>query len=131
MRPIRNYFIIFARIEEIIQMNLEILNILDKADIKHERIVLKANDDCNAWPYILFRNNGKRNESKPFIFPNMEIGKGDMVTIYTKNGDSEKRKLGNGVTSHVLYWGENGSIWNADNCIALLVKIEDFKYKPV
>ena len=32
-------------------MNLEILNILDKADIKHERIVLKANDDCNAWPY--------------------------------------------------------------------------------
>ena len=65
-------------------MNLEILNILDKADIKHERIVLKANDDCNTWPYILFRNNGKRNESKPFIFPNMEIGKGDMVTCLYK-----------------------------------------------
>ena len=52
IRLFRNNSLSLRTLKETIrQMNLEILNILDKADIKHERIVLKANDDCNAWPY--------------------------------------------------------------------------------
>lgn len=109
-------------------MEIEILDILDRLDLAHERVVLKVNDDCNCWPFILFRNKGVRSESRPFIFNNMFVEKGDIITLYSKKGVNRKEKLVNGMTNHVLFWGLNNSIWEKNECIALLVRIEKFDY---
>lgn len=109
-------------------MELSILNIFDRLDRQHERVVIQVSEDCNCWPYILIRNNGvRREESKVFIFPNMEVEKGDIITIYTKAGYPQRRKNTNERTEHILYWGEKESIWNMKNSNALLVKIEDYQ----
>lgn len=112
-------------------MEIEILEILDKSDLAHERVVFKVNEDCNSWPFILFRNKGARNESLPYIFNNMDIEKGDIITLYTKSGDYRKDRLANGIKNHVLFWGLNNSIWGEKNCIALLVKIDKFNFVKI
>lgn len=121
---------LFAKVYKLI-MELEIIDILDKSDLNHERVVLKVNEYCNCWPFIIFRNNGIRADSKPFIFPNMNLEKGDIITLYTKNGIERKDRLTNGLKNHILYWGLKNSIWGTDNCVALLIKIEEFNYKTL
>lgn len=112
-------------------MEIEILEILDKSDLAHERVVFKVNEDCNCWPFILFRNKGVRSESRPYIFNNIDVEKGDVITLYTKKGDNRKDRLGNGMTNHILYWGLNISIWDCKDCIALLVKTDKFEFKKI
>ena len=85
-------------------MEIGILNILDKKDISAERIVLQVREDCNSWAFILFCNTSKDEGCrKSFIFPNMEIHKGDMITIYSKRGTEKKQKISNGNINHILY----------------------------
>ena len=117
--------------EKINIMELEIIDILDKNDLSHERVVLKVNEDCNCWPFIIFRNNGKRQDSRPYIFYNMDVEKGDFVTLYTKKGNDTKNNLPNGVKNHMLYWGLECSIWGAENAVALLVKTKEFDFKTL
>ena len=112
-------------------MELEIIDILDKRDLSHERVVLKVNKDCNCWPFIIFRNNGIRQDSRPFIFYNMDVEKGDFITLYTKKGYDQKNNLANGVKNHILFWGLDSSIWGTDNCVALLVKTKEFDFKTL
>lgn len=112
-------------------MEIEILEILDRSDLAHERVVFKVNEDCNCWPFILFRNKGVRSESRPYIFNNMDVEKGDVITLYTKNGNYRKDRLVSGMTNHVIYWGLNNSIWGDKSCIALLVKTDKFEFKKI
>lgn len=110
-------------------MEIGILNILDKKDINAERIVLQVREDCNSWPFILFCNSSNdESNRKSFIFPNMQIYKGDMITIYSKKGTDQRQKISNGNINYILYWKEDCSIWEK-NTTALLVKIADFTYK--
>lgn len=111
-------------------MNIEILNVLDKKDLKHERVVLSVKEDCNCWPFIILSNKQTYAGYKAvFVFPNMEVYKGDMITVYTKKGVTQKQKMPNGYVNHILYWGEDASVWNDDMQQILLLEVRDYEYK--
>lgn len=111
-------------------MELEILDILDCKDYEHERIVLQVTDNCNCWPFMLFKSQSGSNGTKSaFIFPNLEVQKGDMITIYSKKGKDYKIRLTNGYKNHCLFWGEDNSVWTDSRNAAMLVKIEEYNYK--
>lgn len=96
-----------------------------------ERIILRATAYCNTWPYILFDttydNDGRvtnRNRHS-FIFPNMDVSKGDFIIIYTGKGEYDRFRNKRGTMTHVLYWGLDTTVWNHQQDSALLVKVDE------
>ncbi len=109
-------------------MDISIINIFDRMDIDHERIVLLANENCNLWPYILFNNETESDAKRfSFIFPNEDIEKGDYITIYSKKGKPNIQKVINGKKNYIYYWESEQSIWN-NNRKALLVKTKEYEF---
>lgn len=109
-------------------MNISVINIFDRMDISHERIVLLANEDCNIWPYILFNNESESDAKRfSFIFPNKEIEKGDFITIYSKKGTPSIQSVMNGRKNHIFYWNSERCIWNKSRK-ALLIETQDYQF---
>lgn len=101
--------------------------------LPEERIILKVMQDCNTWPYILFDttydDEGRvtnRNRHS-FIFPNLNVSKGDFIVINTSIGAYDKFRNKRGTMTHVLHWGLDSTIWNNQQDSALLVKVDEHK----
>ena len=110
-------------------MDLKILDI--KKD--KEYVLFRAEKDQNLWPYILFdatfdetglSSNINRHS---FIFPNLNVKRGDYIVLYTCKGEYETFVNKTGSRTHKLYWGFESNIWNHGCDEALLVKVDDFK----
>lgn len=109
-------------------MNISVINIFDRMDISHERVVLLANENCNLWPYILFNNETESDAKRhSFIFPNKDIEKGDYITIYSKKGNPIIQPVTNGRKNHIFYWNSDQSIWNKGRK-ALLVETKEYEF---
>lgn len=111
-------------------MNLLVVHVERQPE---ERIILKVTEDCNTWPYILFDTTydeegrvTNRNRHS-FIFPNLNVSKGDFIILNTGNGVYDKFRNKRGTMTHVLYWGLDTAVWNNQQDSALLVKVDEHK----
>lgn len=112
-------------------MTFQILKVKDAGDLENERVILKANKDCEISWYILFDNtyddNGQLSNlwRHMYIFPKLSIKAGDFVWLYTKKGQKSNRGNDSKTTTHSLYWGLDETIWNHEGDMAYLVKYID------
>ena len=65
-------------------MDVKILYLKDKGDIKNERIVILALEDCNIGDYILFDTTYQDDQISnllrhPFWFPDKKIMSGEKI----------------------------------------------------
>lgn len=110
-------------------MDLTILEISKEK----EYVLMRAEKDQNLWPYILFdatfddTGQSSNINRHSFIFPNLNVNRGDFIVIYTCEGLYEVFDNTAGTRTHKLYWGFGGNIWNNGCDEALLVKVDDFK----
>ncbi len=113
-------------------MDVTILYIKDSGDKNHERIILKAINDCNIGKYILFDTTYKEDQISNklrhcYWFPDKEIKSGDKIILYTKKGHESSKQNKSGIESHFFYWDlDNTTIWNKKEDCAVVIKVESY-----
>lgn len=118
-------------------MNLKLLSIKNDGDHEKERVLVRALSDCSIGNYILFDttyfgDNTVSNQLRHnYWLPNLEVKKGDLIVIYTKEGENVSKENDKGNTSHFLYWGIERPIWNDKEDCAVLIEISDWSHKTV
>lgn len=120
-------------------MELQIIEIRE-ASTEDERIFMKATEKCNLSNYLIydetFDAEGNPSNLLPHMyrFPNIEVEKGDRVSLRTqhKNRKYSKGTLGDNKTPcHYLYWGLDTNIFNNDGDTVHLIKIANEQKKNV
>lgn len=112
-------------------MKLHIIKVADVGDIENERVIIKAQEDCQISWYLIFDNTYNQDGTLSnlwrhlYIFPRIDVKAGDFIWLYTKKGANSQRGNDSNTTTHLLHWGLEETIWNHDGDRAYLVKYED------
>ena len=114
------------------KLNLKIKYIKDLGKIENERLVINVLKDDDIGLYGVFCTKAKNGDvysnkmKNAFWFPDKETKTGDLVVLYTKNGNSSIRSNSDGTTSYFYYWGLNEPIWDKQEVGAVLFKVSDW-----
>lgn len=120
-------------------MELQIIEIRDASE-KDERIFMKVTEKCNLSSYLIydetFDAEGNPSNLLPHMyrFPNVEVEKGDRVSLRTqhKNKKNYKGTLNDNTTPcHFINWGLDTNIFNNDGDTVHLIKIAEEQKKTV
>lgn len=112
-------------------MDVKLLKIKDKSDLRNERVVISVLRDCNIGEYILFDTTYSDYQISnklrhTYWFPDKKVQQGDKVILYTKEGEIKEKNNESGNTSHFFYWELNETVWNKNEDCAVLVNIKDY-----
>lgn len=112
-------------------MKLEIKYVKDRGTDK-ERIVLVAQEDCDIGRFFVFTSVmiGEKISPAvrhPFWLPDQRVKKGDLVVIYTKQGESSLKQNESNKT-YFYYRGFASPILTNGN-IALIVEASTYKWE--
>lgn len=104
--------------------DLKIQAINNPGDPEKEYVLLRVINDCNLEGYILFDNtytdvhNLSNKERHFYAFKSLDVKKGQMIALYTKNGkyNLTPEVFDNNLTyfCHNIFWGLGTHIWNTD-----------------
>lgn len=112
-------------------MELVIKKILKESD--KEFVLLKVEEDCNLWPFIIFdatyneQGDSSNLNRHSFIFPSQNVKNGDFVIVYTSKGEARHFRNRAGTTTWIYYWGLDVTVWNNRGDEALLIKVAEYK----
>ncbi|MHB9331806.1 hypothetical protein ACP3S7_30405 [Phytobacter ursingii] len=115
-------------------MDIGIVNVKEHGELEREHIVLAAVAQANLWNYILldttYHDDGSTSNKHRHVFDFDELSaitlnKGDLVLLYTKNGNFSIHELPNGTKAYLIYWGLDETVWNKDGDEAVLVKVAE------
>lgn len=118
-------------------MNLKIRGVFGEK-LDNERIVIDVLE--NSVPkenYILFDttydDKGKisNKHRHPFFFCTNQVNKGEVIVIYTKQGDDYISKSSKQTKMYVLHWGLGVCVWNNNKDNALLAHVTEYVGKIV
>lgn len=110
---------------------LEFIKIV-ATSLAEERVVLKAKEDCNLNNFILFDTTYDENgilsnkHRHMFIFPELNVSKGDFIWLYTKKGVRGNHLNTSNTTTYKLYWNLEKPIWNNSGDRAYIVHYDDW-----
>lgn len=115
-------------------MKLELRSIISPGNIEKERLTLRALADVDLGDYLVAQSGYI--EDSPTLtfyhtmwFPFKPISKGDLVVIYTKEGNSRERELGNGRLAHFFYLDLEESIWDNPHRGAVVLQAPNWHSK--
>lgn len=120
-------------------MELQIIEIRDASE-KDERIFMKVTEKCNLSSYLIydetFDAEGNPSNLLPHMyrFPNVEVEKGDRVSLRTQHKNKKNYKgtlIDNTTPCHFIYWGLDTNIFNNDGDTVHLIKIAEEQKKTV
>ena len=109
----------------------------DAGDPREERIVLWAKPSglmgvLNLGDFLIADTTYHDNETVSnklrhvYWFPDYEVKPGDLVILYTREGDEFSSPNSDGTRSHFFYWGLGRPVWNEDSDSAVLIKIAEW-----
>lgn len=114
-------------------MNIEFSTLEDAGDLARERIVLKVADKDDIGEYAIFNARlGKTGkiQSGPvrdaYWFVDKDVKKGDLIVLYTKDGETSEKKNDDDTMSYFFYWRKTSPIWVAGR-IPVLVSTPTWK----
>lgn len=98
-------------------MNLKIEAIKDAGSLD-ERVVFRAEDDCDVGAYFTFISHYTDVQTKrvstearaPFWFPDQAVKKGDYVVVYSKTGVNSSKENSDGSKSYFYYRGLSSAV---------------------
>lgn len=114
-------------------MIAQLSGLLGKGDINKERVIIRIMEDTDTDYLLMVRSRKSKtkddtilggNISEAYWFPPKEVKKGDLVILYTKNGDRSEKKSESGQMSYFFYWGRTSPLWDDSNHIPTLIDIE-------
>jgi hypothetical protein len=65
---------------------------------------------------------------RAYWFPNQKVRVGDLVALYTKQGESSKKALNDGRTAYFYYWGLKEPQWADASKGAVIVHSPEWKF---
>ena len=110
-------------------MSVSIRKIVDSGSISTERVVMEVKDDQDIGDFILIR--AKISKAKDSVlagsviaywFPDKKVKSGDLVVLYSKNGNNGRKVHDDGTTSYFFYWENNNAVWHAEYRPVLIEK---------
>lgn len=115
-------------------MKLQISSVADKGVSDKERIILKVLTPVDVGEFLLmqtgFTNTGVNiSVYHSYWFPDKLASAGDLVVLYSKQGQASEKELENGRRAHFFYWGLPGAIWNTSNRAPVLLHVDEWKSK--
>lgn len=114
-------------------MKLSIVSVKGAGDLKSERLLLKVRDDTDVGDYFVadtaYQGEGQVSSKLRNVLwlPDREVGRGDLVVIYTKSGADKSRDNEGGGRTHFLYWGLKSAIWDREDVAAVLFYIGEWQ----
>lgn len=105
---------------------------INAISLAEERIVLKVTENCNLNSFILFDTTYDENgivsnkHRHVFVFPDLDVKKGDFVWVYTKRGVYGTHVNTSSTTTHKLYLNLDTQIWNNNGDKAYIVHYDDW-----
>lgn len=66
-----------------------------------------------------------------FFFPSVQVEKGDLVRVHTKEGKYKRWVSSTETVYHDFFWGLDEPIWNDEGDCALLIEVTDQSSKCV
>ncbi|MBK0000289.1 hypothetical protein [Erwinia sp. S38] len=118
-------------------MKLKIRTIHGHGKASEEYVILDVIKECNADFYMIldttFTNDGKisnKNRHSHWFLP-ADLKPGDVIVLFTKEGQSSTKKQDNGSTIYFRYWGLKSAVWNDDGDGAVLIEINAWKTSKV
>lgn len=113
-------------------MRLEIIDTIDRGIPGKERLYLKVITSTNLIDYIIFQTKIDAHatiivsSNSGFWLPKYKVNAGDILILYTGNGDNSTRKNADGTTTHFIYWGLNETIFNSKNSAATVFELRNW-----
>ncbi|MEX2410160.1 MAG: hypothetical protein WD607_02105 [Candidatus Paceibacterota bacterium] len=114
-------------------MNLEIISIHNNGDQNKEYVLMKVLQNCDAGHYILadstYTDDGKISNKvrHTYWIPDKEVEKGDLISIWTKDGKNTTSKTDSGTPIHRFFWGLNKPVWNDEGDCAVLFEVNTWQ----
>lgn len=117
-------------------MNLQISSIADKGVAEKERLVLRVLVDSDLGDYVMLQTgfNEKTGDVTvhvyhAFWFPFKKLAAGDLVALYTKDGNNSEKQIAGGKIAHFFYWGLTGAIWASQSKAPVLLHAPEWVCK--
>lgn len=119
-------------------MKVKIVGVHNHGDFKKEYVLLRVLEDCDIGEHMLADNTYTQDGivsnkvRHTYWFPDKEVKKGELVSVWTRKGSDTEAKNDNDTTIHRFFWGLSEAIWNDDGDCALLFHIDswtDFEVK--
>lgn len=114
-------------------MSVELSGIERAGDIDQERVVLRATADADIGEYAIFNGRAARTGNvmagpvpNVYWFVDKEIKKGDIVVLYSKDGENSEKTNDDGTKSYFFYWRRQNPIW-VPGRIPVLVETPSWK----
>jgi hypothetical protein len=116
-------------------MKLNIRSFADTGDFEKERMSLKVLANTNIGAYaVLFEPSNidgdpTSGRKTAYWFPDLDVEAGDMIILYTKDGERRTKELATGHTAHFFYWGLKNPIWNTRKGGCVLLSVDEWQWK--
>jgi hypothetical protein len=115
-------------------MILEFREIADAGTLAKERVILTVSTAGDVGHYSLYRAKNDPDVEdgvlsgrvEAFWFPDQKVKVGDLVVLYSKDGEESAKRLHGGATTYFYYWGQTRSIWGKADHRAVLVNSGDW-----
>ena len=115
-------------------MNVEIISVHNHGNHKEEYVLLRVKADCDIGHYQLCDStytkdgNVSNKVRHTYWFPDKPVKKGDLVSLWTKDGTNTTTKNDSGTTVHRFYWGLAKAVWNDDGDCAVLQHVPNWQF---
>lgn len=113
-------------------MIIDVKYIKDANVFHDERIVMNVNEDCNLGSFMVMKGKSIGVDSissqmkDSYWFPDMNVRRGDLIILYSKNGTRSEKQNSSGSTSYFFYWNKNEAMWTHDEDCAVLLEIKKY-----
>ena len=113
-------------------MKVKITSIADPGVLAKERIVMKVLSDTDIGVYAIFEANYRDGNittgvKDVFWFPDKSVSAGDLVVLYTKQGNQNEKLLEGGNKSHFFYWGLGNPKWKTTSTAPVLLEVSNWQ----
>jgi hypothetical protein len=115
------------------ELALQFVAIVDKGEVRKERVHLKATRDGNTSFFILLAaqavsaNEVSAGARPAYWFEPADIKAGDHVIVYTRAGEYSKSRRTDGYLNHFFYWGRTTTLFGAETARVVIAALDTWE----
>jgi hypothetical protein len=114
------------------KMKLEFLGIKDSGKIDSERLELRALTEVQIGQYGLFCALRSEDGITSFLraaywFPDGLVKSGDIVEVYTRDGDDRSLAREDAPTTHVYFWSRKAPLWDDERYAPVIFRLSEWR----
>lgn len=116
------------------EVKVHIESVVDRGDIDHERLVLRAVRDADIGDFMLIRTRFEGDQVTTGVintlwFPDQTVKTGDIIVVYSKSGGTTRKRTKDGRTAHFFYWGQKSALWESERFAPVLLHAPEWATK--